>query len=203
MLSTKTVFLVFPTPPIADRLWPRFDTRPSEPRPRRPENRTEFDLKMGTEMSSPGFNAAKPGLGDIDPRFRHPRNLCKETHNVSYISLLRDLGHLGYSDDESNDDLDGDDSVGVDEASWSPVRHLSESLGDKGEISSDPHQDTQVVKFVEYGLKMKSLSCGGKDPTLVALIHDQTDALKAPPSRGGFTQSHLREHLGKPVRPLS
>jgi len=164
------------------------------------KNLAEHDL----EMTSPVYTATPSKLGDIDTRFRHPRQpFNRKIENRPYIVVLKDYGEVDYPDEESDGDSGGDEPIEMDQAFWSPVRHLSKRLGETDDPSPDPHQDTQVVKFVEYGLKMKPVSSTGNDQTLVALIDDQIDAVGGHQSRGGLTQTRLREQLGKPVRVLS
>lgn len=155
------------------------------------------------EMSYPVSTEPPQGLGDIDSRFRHPRQpFNRKIENRPYIDLLQEYGDVDYPDEESDGYSSGDEPVETNQASWSPIRRLSKRLGETDNHSPDPHQDAQVVKFVEYGLKKKPVPCEGSGGTLVALIDDQIDAVGGHPSRGGLTQSRLREHLGKPVRPL-
>jgi hypothetical protein len=155
-------------------------------------------------MTTTVYTATPLGLGDIDTRFRHPRQpFNRKIENRPYIDVLEDYGEVVYPDEESDGDSGGDGPFEMNQAMWSPVRRLSKRLGETDDPSPDPHQDAQVVKFVEYGLKTKSVSYNQNDQTLVALIDDQIDDVGGHQSYGGLTQGRLRDRLRNPVLILS
>ncbi|KAK1831892.1 hypothetical protein QBC39DRAFT_81551 [Podospora conica] len=162
---------------------------------------------MPTDSTAP-----RSGLGDVNPLFRHPRDFDRQTENRPYLDEFGG-SDIDFSDEESDDESDdghpdnepdsgtnggpSQEAVDFEPTPRSAVRRLSNRLG-TDQPTPDSYQDSEVIKFVEHGLKITPAPSEGNDQPFVALIDDQTDTGGGQSCRGGLTRSHFSEELHRP-----